>query len=343
MESSRKKSLFIRKTVQEWVRTRDPIAGYVITGLRDTPISSAGFFDDWDRPRFLREETVDWNGPDVLFLIPTRRPPWVDGGNRPGWLDPHNHFVGQTFFRIGIHSEGGLEGGLTWKILDSSGNAIARGAEPPLLVEELTSVEVGQIPWQCEEPGSYELHVEFGSTKNAWKFHVEAKADFANWSLSDPRKLFGKADFGEGPNQIFVDHTEGLIELLNEGGQALVFLSTQGTSQMPFWRESAYDFASAAPFTEQWERLLGVSGDSALDPAFLAVILPTEAHREILINRVDVRTYAEAPVMVRVNSSKGKAIITSLRPHGGLGIQPSGIAKNAAGCALIRNMMDLLK
>jgi hypothetical protein len=343
MESSRRKSLFIRKTVQEWVRSRDPIAGYVITGWRDTPISTAGFFDDWDRPRFQPEETIDWNGPDVLFLIPTRRPPWVDGGNRPGWLDPYNHFVGQVFFRVGIHSESGAEGGLSWKIVDEAGKTIVRGAEPQVMVDDLKSTEIAQIPWSCETPGAYELHVEFGGTKNAWKFYVEAKPEFPDWRLSDPRRLFGAVKFGEGPNQVFVDHVEGLSSLLDEGGQAVVFLNTIGTNPMPFWREAAYDFAANAPFTEEWERLLAVSGDSALDPAILAEILPTGANTEILINRVDVRTYAEAPVMIRVSHPKGKAILTSLRPHGGLGVQPNGLARNPAGCALIRLMLDLLK
>jgi hypothetical protein len=75
MESSRRKALFIRKTVQEAVRARDAIAGYVITCWRDTPISAAGFFDDWGNARFSPAEVAPWNGEETLFLIPTRRPP----------------------------------------------------------------------------------------------------------------------------------------------------------------------------------------------------------------------------------------------------------------------------
>lgn len=340
MESSRQKSLFIRKTVHEWVRARDPISGYVITGWRDTPISSAGFFDDWDRPRFTPEECLPWNGPDVLFLIPTRRPPWVVGGNRPGWLDPFNHFVGQVFLRVGFHGAD-ADGGLVWRILDSAGAVVARGAQAQQTIFPYESEEVGQISWQCETPGQYRLEAEFGGAGNAWTFHVEARNPFPRWRINDPRDLFGKADFGEGPNVILAGYADGLSSLLQEGANVLVFLDSEGTVAAPFWREAACEFAKDAPFAEQWERLLAVSGDRVLDPVYIAQILPTELKVEILLNRVDVRTYQEAPVMVRVSGNKGKAIITTLRPYGGLGIQPSGLVRNAAGCALVNMMMEL--
>ena len=102
MESSRRKALFIRKTVHEAVRERAPIAGYVVTGWRDTPIATAGFVDDWMDARFSPEETLPWNGADCLFLIPTRRPPFHKGGNRPGWLDPFMFREGNAFGRSGF-------------------------------------------------------------------------------------------------------------------------------------------------------------------------------------------------------------------------------------------------
>lgn len=342
MESSRQKALFIRKMVQEWVRSRDPISGYVITGWRDTPISTSGFFDDWDRPRYKPEECLPWNGADVLFIIPTRRPPWVDGGNRPGWLDPFNHFAGQIFFKVGVHSQDGLSGGLNWRIVDSAGKTLIKGAEKASEIDPLTSTQVGQISWQCDEPGQYELQVELGDTRNAWKFWVEPKLDISRWRIDDPSRFTGTTEAGEGPIHVAVGHIDGLSQVLADGGKALVLLGSLGTKPMPFWREAAYDFAKSAPFAEQWERLLAVSGDVAIDMVFLADNLPADAKTEILINRVDVRTYQEAPVMVKVTSGTGTAIITTLRPYGGLGVQPSGLARNPAGCALMTLMSDLL-
>lgn len=342
MESSRRKALFMRKTIHEWVRARDPIAGYAITGWRDTPISMSGFFDDWDRPRFTAEECLTWNGQNVLFLIPTRRPPWVDGGNRPGWLDPFNHFEGQIFFKVGIHSESGFEGGLNWRIANSDGKTLVRGAENAMSVNALESTQVGQISWQCHQPGHYTLHVECGDAKNAWTFWVEPEPDLTPYQFHDPHRLMGATEPGDGKTLVLAGHVEGLSQLLDNGGRAVVLLNTIGTRPMPFWREAAYEFVTGAPFQDQWERLLAVSGDVAIDPAFIAENLPKEAKVEILMNRVDVRTYQESPVLVKITGAKGAAVLTTLRPYGGLGIQPRGLAKNAAGCALMNLMSELL-
>ncbi len=342
MESSRQKSLFMRKTVHEWVRARDPISGYAITGWRDTPISTSGFFDDWDRPRYTSEECHSWNSSDVLFLIPTRRPPWVDGGNRPGWLDSFNHFEGQIFFKVGGHSESGREAGLLWKIVSESGQVMAKGSSSPELADPLTAKQVGEISWQCKTPGKYELQVEWGQASNVWTFWVEPKADLSPYRILDPHRRLGVVEAEDGSTHVLVDTFEGLDDIFAKGEKAIVLLSTIGTSPLPFWREAAYDFAKNAPFAEQWERLLAVSGDSALDLSQLTSCLPSDCKIETVIIRVDVRTYEESPVMVKVSLGEGCAVVTSLRPYGGLGNQPLGLAKNAAGLALMKQMAELL-
>ena len=343
MASSREKALFVRKTVHEWVRSRDSISGYVITGWRDTPISTSGFIDDWDRLRFSPDECKSWNGPKTLFLIPSRRPPWVHGGNRPGWRDPFNHFTGQIYFQVGLHSESKCQGGLTWRIEDSSGKALARGAMEGPGLSELTSMQVGQVSWFCDQPGEYRLFTEFGSATNDWKFFVEEVPDFGQWSIDDPQGLAGDTKFGDGECLIQIGGWDRMANRLESGGSTLVFLNGQGTKPAPFWREATYEFSADAPFENQWERLLAVSGDLVIDPAFIAEFMPPTARTETLLNRVDVRTYDEAPVMIRAIGSHGSAIITTLRPYGGLGIQPSGFARNAAGSALLTELTNLLK
>ena len=338
MASSREKAAFMRKRIQEWVRARDPISGYVITGFRDTPISTSGFFDDWGKPRFTHEECAAWNSEDCLFLIPSRRPPWVDGGNRAGWLDPHNQFTGQVFFRVGLHSESGADATLIWRIEDSTGKVQARGVGKSAWIEQLRSRQIGEISWHCETPGEYRLIAEAGHTTNSWTFFVESPLDAINFQLIDPRDLFG-VDGGEGDVQVQVDQLQAELGAANE----LIFLESIGTRPAPFWRESAYEFHPDAPFAEQWDRLLAVSGDRVIDPTFIAENSPSGATIETLINRIDVRTYQESPVMMRVRSGGNTAICTTLRPYGGLGIQPSGLKRNAAGCALMTKMLDLLK
>ncbi len=334
MESSRRKALFMRKTIQEWVRARDPIGGYVITGWRDTPISSAGFFDDWEEPRFSPSEVASWNGPTVLFLIPSRRPPWTNGGNRMGYVDPLNHFTGQVFWRIGVHSEHDLSGGLVWKVTAADGSVAARGALPTQSVSALESVEVGEISWQCDVPGEYRLELEFGDTKNEWPIWVVSRPTFSGWTKVDPLGLLDGVEFGEGPNIVSTRLLPDLKEKLDSGANVLLLLTDEGTVPAPFWRESAYQFSGdlwdKVPFVEEWSRLLAVSGDRVLALDGLDF--------EVSMNRIDVRTYAEAPVLVRAKT-KGTVIATTLRPFGGLGNQPAGVGRNPAGAALLVGLL----
>lgn len=313
MESSRRKALFIRKCVHEAVRAREAISGYVITGIRDTPISTAGLFDDWGCPRFSAEECLLWNGPNVLFQIPTRRPPWISGGNRPGWIDPFNHFTGQIFFRIGLHSEAGMRGGLIWSILDSKGGRVAEGALEDIEVLNLESREVGQISWQCGTPGSYQLRVEFGDAVNEWPVNVFA-------GVTDAEREAWRT----------LDSLSGDVTIEAPNGSILFRTGGDGTIAMPFWRESAYEFLGDDAFglAERWERLVPISPDCALDPAAFP-------DHEVLIRRIDARTYAEHPIAVR----SGTKIVTTLRLFGGLGIQPIGASRNPSGAELLRAMI----
>ncbi len=193
MEASRQKAIFIRKTVTEAVRAREPIGGYVVTGWRDTPISSAGFFDDWGAPRFTPDECAAWNGPSCLFLLPSRQPPWIAGGNRPGFVDPHCHFPGGILWRVGLHTENPLTGGLVWRVRRSDGTTVARGAKPVDRVEPMESREVAQIFWACDEPGEYVLEAELGGASNSWPIWVVPRPDLApyqEWGVDDPCGLF---------------------------------------------------------------------------------------------------------------------------------------------------------
>jgi hypothetical protein len=299
LDASRKKAIFIRKFVHESVRAREAYSGYVVTGIKDTPISSSGFFDIWGDPKFTPHQCAAWNGEDVLFEIPVRRPPWVTGGNRPGWLDSFNHFAGQIFFRIGLHSQSGMNGGLIWRILDDHGIAVAQGALDQMDVPPLESCEVGQISWRCDTPGAFQLIVEFGGARNEWPFNVFAP-------LSDNEKERIKSPSGV---RFLGEHDSGVLP-------------------MPFWREAAIEFKGHSwGLAERWERLLAISPDLVLDPASLP-------EHEVIVNRIDVRTYQEHPIAVKT----ADGIITTLRPQGGLGIQPQGIERNPSGVELLRAM-----
>lgn len=333
MESSRQKAAFVRKTVQEAVRARGTIGGYVITGLRDTPISSSGLFDDWGSARFGEAEFALWNQSEGLFLIPARRPPWVAGGNRVGYTDPLNHFEGPIHFKLGIHSERGGTFGATWRLLNPGGQTVAAGAEPVRGVGPLESAQIAEIYILHVAAGSYRLVVEAGSAQNEWPIWVVPKldpVDLANWSVHDPIGVLGNLPVGNGPNLIATRMPTECPE-----GAVLLLETQEGVQRGPFWRESAYEFRddgfwSHVPFAEAWSRLLPVSSDAF----FTAEGLRALGSVEVLMNRVDTRTYADAAVLVRGD----RLLATTLRPFGGLGSQPTSLKRNPAGVALLRDL-----
>jgi len=195
---------------------------------------------------------------------------------------------------------------LIWTILDSEGRIVAQGALGQVEVPELESREIGQISWQCDQPSNYRLLAEFGSATNEWPlnvFRALTDAEREQWKSLD--------DALSEPN---ADHA--------------TFMTGVGTLPMPFWREAAYEFVGDAwGLAERWERFLPISPDRALDPALLP-------DHEVIINRIDTRTYAEHPIAVRTKDG----IMTTLRPFGGLGIQPVGITRNPSAVDLLRQI-----
>jgi hypothetical protein len=318
-ESSRQKGLFMRKYVHEHFRARSEIGGFVLTGLADTPISTSGILLDDGSPRFDAAEFRPFNGPDVLFPIPIRRPQWTEGGNRAGWRDPTNVYQGAFDFRVGLATEAGFVGTVEIE-LDGMARETFLTA-----VEALGACYVGEIHMDRLPPGEYRLRA-VASSGNSWPIWVVETA-LPKVRLNDPRgRLSDLKDSGTGP-------TVG-----TEPTADVAFLVDEGTVAMPFWREAAYefhdpDFWARVPFAEQWYRLLPISPDRSLDPNWLT---QTYGDYEVLMNRVDVRTYAEHPILVRA----GRRLITTLRPFGGLGIQPVGVRQNPAGLALLRALVQ---
>lgn len=349
MASSLSKARFVRKTVQEAVRARSEIAGYVVTGLRDTPISTSGIMDDWDRPRFTGEDLADWNGERCLFLIPSRRPPWVHGGNRPGWMDPFNHELGRVFWRVGIHSESPFEGEAEWDVLHVAwdGGArpqgrVAHGRIGPCRADPCTSTELGQIAWEAEFAGGYLLRVRTERAENRWPFWVVepwSDADARSWTpVGNSERLAGLTGHEGQPMLSTVP--------LPTGQRGLWLMEGEATLPMPFWRECAFEFHEApfwdrCGFRERWERLLPISADRAIDMDGLKAQYPSYSWTSLL-HRIDVRTYREHPLLVRGEGEGAVIFATTLRPDGGLGSCPRGVMRNPSGMAFLRAIRSWL-
>lgn len=312
-ESSIGKAAFIRKFVQEAVRARSEISGYVVTGIRDTPISTSGIFDDRGAPRVAADECSQWNRVDCLFLIPQRKPPWIRGGNRPGWVDPYNVFPIANLWKIGCHSEKGISAALSWSLSAADGSMVANGECASIAVASLQNLQVGEIFIDELTPGAYVLKVRFGDAQNEWPIWVPEPLE---------TKEFDDEFTGYGP---------------------IHFLSGDGTVAMPFWRECIFEYTPPVSkwqqkfcneFKDEWYRLLSVSPDCAIDPN----VLPEKA--SILMNRIDTRTYQEHPILASAMIDGEEHIWTTLRPFGGLGIQPT-FKHNPAGRRLLAILANL--
>ncbi|MFQ3667989.1 MAG: glycoside hydrolase family 2 TIM barrel-domain containing protein, partial [Fimbriimonadaceae bacterium] len=252
LETSRQKVAFMRKCAHEEIRAIREVAGYVVTGWRDTPISSSGFTDDWDEPRFTFE-TATWNGPSMLFPIPNRRPPWVPESNRPGWVDCFNLYPGQLFLRIGFHSDASQTGRLEWELArlgpDSKSEPfieVARGAGETSTVGACTPVEAGQIAVELPEPGRYRLLARFGSCENAWLIQVWPTVPaelWQGWQLDDPAGRFHGTAFGadgDGARWVSTNSPADLADQLRDGRKIALFLEGRATRLAPWWRECVH-------------------------------------------------------------------------------------------------------
>lgn len=334
------KAKFLRRFVQENVAQISEIAGFVVTGWIDTPISSAGFVDEWGEPK-PGMDAAPWNREDVIFRVPLRRPPWVRGGNRPGWQDLFNHMHGRgILIQAGLRTPDDGEHKMNGSLC-VGGSMIE--LEPLLL--RRTGPGLGFASWMIESSqfaGAEvaTLRLESGDSSAEWRlnfFDPFPSSEHGDWALNDPSGFFeGLRLDGTGP-ELATDLSQGLPTC------GVAVATREFTVPMPFWRESALEFPSElgqALFARLgWEGLLAVSPDCALDLDLVQRCLGPEAKLSVGINRIDTRTYREHPILIEAQTPAGRLIVTSLRPFGGLGVQPYGVLRNPAGGWLLDCLM----
>ena len=345
--NSYKQGQFMRRRVQETVRAREEFSGYVITGWRDTPISSSGIVDDWGDDRYSAQDMADWNSRTMLFLVPRRRPPWVRGGNRPGMQDAQNHFAGSTGILIGVHSDQDLRGRAVIKIVGEDGKTVAQSS-PFVDCSALAPIVISDLRVDGLVAGkNYQLTADFEGNRASWSIAVESEwteQDLAGWSVDDPLLSLEPLTATKNENTITTNLTPAHIAAAKSGATVIWLVRDGRSAPRPFFREAAYlwpeDARSSAFFEgDVWPRLWAVAGDRTLS-ANLASELG--ANQEFVhLRRVDTRTYEELSVLSEFRVGSGRIIATTLRPEGGLGAQPAGITNNPMGVRLMRMLMKL--
>jgi hypothetical protein len=328
MQRSIEKALFVRKHTVEQLRARGDINGYVLTGLRDTPISSSGILTDWARERYSPEQFRDWNAQSILFLIPSRDPRWTRGGNRPAYRDLYNFRAGEgCLIRIGVAGGAGSASAM-WRLMDREGRSVVEGVCDAVTIDAAPR-QIAEIFLTGIAEGAYTLHVEYGRTQNEWTVRFHAKADLSDTKLIRPDDRADGAVFSNSGSVLLVTAwDEAAAKRTADGESQVVFLESEGVKNAPYWRENVLENPMLS-----FEESLAVCPDRVLDITWLRDI----GGVQVLENRVDTRTYAEDPYVARI----GQTVFTTYRPWGGHGSQPNGLSVNIVGQALIQKLAQL--
>jgi len=328
VQSSNAKSTFVRNRVYELVRARGAFSGMVLTGLRDTPISTSGILDSYGS---LKDNSCFPADPSlVAYLIPHRRPPWVHGGNRPGWRDSFNHFEGSVTIQLGLAADRPFKGVIQWELRKA--DSVVESGEVCLPIDALDSREIAELSWSLS-PGEYAFHCI--TTAQAWDIWVVplGKDSDAEWISGGPPDRDVPLRIGSLSTCKLADCSEEF---------AIWCLEGEGTVPMPFWRECAWQFCGESRFCEtfahQFERLLPISAEATLDESLLQQQVGESLDQ--LFVRIDTRTYQKSAYVSLFDFHGKRRLLTTLRPHGTHGCAPHDIRHNPAGLELIRALAE---
>ncbi len=274
-EISRRQALLHRKVTLETVRLRADTSGYVITGERDTPISTAGLWDDLGELKVAPEEFRGFNDNLVVGLGWDRRRTWLAGGDRPAFGDPWCHPEGavvRAHLVLAHHGRqhaavtGEWSVGFEGEVPFAQGSYATAGVRAPGTVGELAVAEftapVVDRPRQAVlrnrtrvgTPGASGTTGTTEETVNSWPmwfFPARPFEDAGALTLADPGGRLAdlaklapevRSDLSLAAVAIATRWSAELDDHVRSGGRAVLLVDAAtggpfGTVAVPFWRE----------------------------------------------------------------------------------------------------------
>lgn len=352
---SYRQSLLHRKHTLETVRLYREISGYVVTGIADTPISTAGMWDDTGRMKFEPDAFRAFNADSVVLVGWDRRRAWEAGGDRPAYWEPHAYRSGELVRAHAIVSHHAREAArirVEWEVRLPDGTVWASGRlerPDPFHPGELGEVGVAEFTTPAlTVPQQLTLSFRTPLSQNAWPLWVYPENPFEGLriALVDPgglleglERLVEVVPFEAAPVAVATRFTPALQGWLKAGGKAVLYSTRDRDSElfpveeMPFWREAvkvleAHPAWGNFPHTGFADlQFYGLCTDLALRTAGQEV-------RPIL-RRLDARTMIVHDYAAETRVGRGRLIVTTLRFGGGLGDQPRGIARHLSGQQLL--------
>jgi hypothetical protein len=371
---SRGQSFIVRKTILEKVRARASMGGYVVTGLRDTPIATSSMFDDLNRAKYDADAFREFNADSVLILEQGRRRTWKNGGDRPAPVDRNNFVAGSKVdFRIVLSQTGHAlpAGNMRWRLLDTQHQPVKSGtqaytARPAQHIpSEITTIAF--IAPESDTAQQYTLEVELeGGIRNHWLLWTYPAV--AAWSkeiaIYDPAGTLATLDDlyqgGERVNST-ADSNKALLlcgvftaevyHYVQNGGRAIVLQTGDGSLPVqpcPFWREAIkllYDH----PILEQFPhnqyadlQFYHLATDYAVDTSGIQSQFAEVYQVQPVMRRLDARQFTLLDYLVELKIGQGMLLASTLRFAGGAGDQVNGFRSNIAGRHLLSLMISYL-
>lgn len=375
---SHRQAVLQRKVILETVRSRPDTSGYVVTGERDTPISTAGLWDDTGRLKVDPAEFAAFNSDVVVTLGWDRRRAWLAGGDRPAPWDTWCHLGGAAVRAHLVLANHGTEtavDGADWELFFAGSAPIAQGhvdgTVPPGTVGRLGVAQFTAPDLAAPRCATLRVRVRYGgrSTENRWPLWFlppQPWADAGPITLVDPAGRLADlvalapevtqagptARPGAGTVAVATAWTPALDAFVADGGSAVLLVDEHsgighgeppvGLEALPFWRESV----KVIEPHEAWDDFphdgwvdLQFAG-MATDLALDTAALPGARP---LLRRVDNRTGQLHDYATEVRHGFGRLILSTLRVEGSRGDQPLGLRRNTGAAYLLSRWVRALR
>jgi hypothetical protein len=371
---SRQQSFVVRKTILEKVRARAGMGGYVVTGIKDTPLATSAVFDDLNQSKYTHEEFKTFNADTVLLIRRGRTRQWVRGGDQPAPFEPYSFVAGQRIhFELIVSPTGAplQNGTLTWEARNSDGHILGAGTQRAALILPAPRPSImGHITFdapQTDDAMTLQLDVTLkyaGHTiRNSWPLWVFPAV--TQWpqgiALVDPTgSLTGLDDLWETAQEVALSDapliitsalTEDVVSYLRKGGSVL--LIQHGNNPLParpcpFWREAIkligdHPVMNAFPHTGFVDmQFYGLATDWAFDVEQLLTVLSDAVNLRFPLRRLDARQFTLLDYIIEAQVGAGHLLATTLRLQGGLGDQPLSLRGHVAGRWLLHQFLKSL-
>jgi hypothetical protein len=337
----RRQALAVRKFILEHTRARHASGGYVVSGWRDTPITTSGLVDDDLRPKFDPAVWRRFNADRVLLLERDRRRAWVAGGDRPLVADP-----------LAVWSDAPA----AFRLLLANGGPKVDDAAVSLSVDgrDIQAASVNAPGGETTEAAVFDLPA-MPRLRKPRERAIEAKlrgdgiTSANGWQVVVvPDRAGTLRALAAAEDRIVDALCAAVLRRARAGERIVVWLrdgSTPGQVAVPFWREAIHVFSPHPIWGRVPQpgyadlRFFSLATDRALDPDFWKSALTRRAEISPIWRRFDARRMTWSDYAIEARVGKGALVITTLRFAGGLGAQASGFENVPLGAWMMRSLL----